>query len=155
MPIYNNNIERLFISAATKGDLKTIKHVIENGHITFGYVIESGINLASYNGYLEIVKYLIEYSNSIDDIIDIDKSKAIIEASAKGFPEIVKYLIEQGADITVDSHASLRYAHINNHPKVIKELRKVYITMYGNKFKCTNCIIRAMCGNMSQCKLEI
>ena len=95
---------------------------------TWKYLIKSGADIhanndravrwASYNGYLDIVKYLQKLGAGIS-------TDALEEASRNGHLEIVKYLVEFGAKISADA---LKEASRNGHLEIVK-----YLVEFGAK----------------------
>ena len=67
---------------------------------------DKALSLASYNGELEIVKYLIE--NGVNPKSE-EITAALILASQKGCLEIVKFLVENGADVNAKYSISPTY----------------------------------------------
>ncbi|AGC01583.1 ankyrin repeat protein [Acanthamoeba polyphaga moumouvirus] len=67
------------------------------------------------NGYLVVVKYLIEYRADINAVED-----ALFWASRNGHLEVVKYLIESGANIHADDDFALRLPCGEGYLKIIK-----------------------------------
>jgi ankyrin repeat protein len=78
---------------------------------------DKALSLASYNGELELVKYLIENGVYINPKSK-EKSAALILASQKGYFEIVKFLVENGADLNA------KYSNENKE--------SMYTAIYGH-----------------------
>ena len=70
--------------------------------------------IAARNGYLDIVKYLIEHG-----ITTCSKNDALQDSSANGHLDIVKYLVEQGSDIHALDDYPLRWASHNGHFDIV------------------------------------
>ena len=75
---------------------------------------------AANNGYLEIVKYLIDKGADIDNE-NRGGDTALVYASENGHFDVVKYLIEKGSDVIKHSNA-LWYASKNCHKEIVKLL---------------------------------
>ena len=65
----------------------------------------------------------------------------LIRAVTNDRLDVVKYLVKHGADIHAHDNAPLKWAAIYGHLEVINYLRSVA----GSKWKCFNCLIRAIC----------
>ncbi len=118
------------------------------------YTKDEALIWAAGNGYLEIVKYLIE--NDAD--IHAKDDEALKSASASGHLEIVKYLKEKGADndealkisslfghlpvvkylvennanIHADDDSALRWASGNGHLEIVKYLVENEANIHAN-----------------------
>ncbi len=80
--------------------------------------------LASNNGHLEVVKFLIDNGLTLEDIRNQDNF-AFRWASFSGYLEVVKYLINQGLtleDIRSHDNEAFRWASNNGHLEVVKYL---------------------------------
>jgi len=73
---------------------------------------------AAENGYLEVVKYLVE--NGVD--INTDDDEALRYAAEDGYIEVVKYLHKNGANISANDDYALKYAVGNGHFEVVRYL---------------------------------
>jgi ankyrin repeat protein/preprotein translocase subunit SecA len=79
---------------------------------------------AAQNGYLEVVKYLLEQGSDIEEK-DEDGMTALVYASKAGRLDTVKYLVEQGANIEDKDNvcrALLISAAQNGHLELLKYL---------------------------------
>ena len=95
------------------------------------YLVENGADItysendaviyASEKGHLPVVKYLVE--NGAD--ITAQDNHALREASGSGRLPVVKYLVEHGADITDKNNEALRWASKNGHLPVVEYLRSL------------------------------
>ena len=87
--------------------------------------------MASKNGHLKVVKYLVGQGADVNAYVMGDETP-LIRAAWSGHLEVVKYLVEQGADVnkTVrDSYSlnsekrnALRMAKRGNHNQVVSYL---------------------------------
>ena len=77
-----------------------------------------GLRIASWNGHLEIVKYLI--SQGAD--IHANDDRALKWAIEMGQDEVVKFLIEKGANIHTNDDEALRWASYHGHLDMVKYL---------------------------------
>ncbi|PVZ97458.1 hypothetical protein BB558_006579, partial [Smittium angustum] len=129
-----NNLDDLFKSASQKGNLKTVKYLLDNG-VDISTAGAEALRLASISGNLEVVKYLIEngadiYINRfvkylIEKGADIGKggNDSLRAASENGNFDIVKYLVENGPGL--DLYEALEEAETYSRFKIIKFLKKV------------------------------
>ncbi len=76
------------------------------------------VRLASKNGHLEVVKYLVSLGANIRSENDF----ALKYASRNGHLEVVKYLVSLGANIHADYDYAVKYASQNGHLDVVKYL---------------------------------
>ena len=86
--------------------------------IHYNYTKNKALRLASENGHLPVVKYLVELGA---DIHYFD-NYAVRWASRYGHLEIVKHLVEHGADVTAEDNYAVRWASRNEHLSVVKYL---------------------------------
>ena len=73
--------------------------------------------------------------------ISIDVYAPLRWAALFGHLEVVKYLVEQGSDITIENYLPLSLAASNNHLEIVNYFRKVL----GNEIPCYECLVRATC----------
>ena len=109
--------EDTILRAAARGNLETVKKIVDAN--TEAYAV--ALMLASQNGYLDVVKYLIEKRAEQDRVDAI----ALRRASSGGHLPIVKYLIEKGANVNEkanDGDTALMGASKNGHLEVVKYL---------------------------------
>jgi len=98
----------------------------ENGHIdVVRYLIENGVTIthkcialrhASKGGHKDIVRYLVENG------ANIHSSSSLKYASEGGHTDVVQYLFERGANIHADNNYALRFASKNGRSDVVKFL---------------------------------
>ena len=86
-----NEYRKAYLEAAEKGSLDIIVWLDKKYQINFDK--NAAIKLASENGHLEIVQYLV----SLGANIHADNEFAVLRASANGHLEVVKYLVSLGA----------------------------------------------------------
>jgi hypothetical protein len=117
---YDSSIDFSFVveAAASSGHLQIVKDAIENG-IRDPIELNKSLREASEKGYLDIVKYLIEYG--ADPNVGFVHSNILIPAAAHGQMAVVKYLLETknlNIDIHADNDAALNLAVSNGlwHP---------------------------------------
>ena len=89
--------------------------------IHYNYTKDTALIYASENGYLPLVKYLL--NDGAD--IHAEDNAAVRWASARGHLPVVKYLVEHGADITAQDNFALKWAQRNKHLDV-----ETYIQQY-------------------------
>jgi len=121
-------MENAFIQACQSGDLEVVKTLGAPRwtrparrlmhQVVDVQAINDGVQLASSNGHLEVVMYLVSQGADVSG----NDTYALQWASENGHLEIVKYLVSQGANVRFNSDGALRYASFNGHLEVIKYL---------------------------------
>lgn len=92
--INRDDINLLFMTAALKGDLESVKYLVNRGadiHYNRDFAFMGAIE----NGHLNVVKYFLE--KGVD--INAFNSAPLLEAVKHGRLNIVMYLVESGAEI--------------------------------------------------------
>lgn len=91
----------LLTYSALKGDLAKVKQLIEQQGVNVNakYAGGTALMLASTEGHLEIVKYLISKGADINAKSDKGWTALMAASGEKGHLDVVKYLISKGADI--------------------------------------------------------
>ena len=112
--IPRSELEGSVTMACLYGQLEVVRYLSEHYNVNNN----NSVVIASSNGYIEIVKYLVE--NGAD--IHIFNNFALIQSSRYGYIEIVKYLVENGADIYAANNFALRLASKEGHIEVVKYL---------------------------------
>lgn len=85
------------------------------------------LHYASWNGHLNIVKFLISKNVDIDPIETRFGDTPLMLASFKGYYNISEYLLDHGSNVnqqTKDKYTALNYAIGGNHINVAKLLIK-------------------------------
>ena len=82
------------------------------------FYIYNPLSLASTNGHLKVVKYLVKQGANVRTKDD----SALGLASENGHLEVLKYLVEHGADVRANNDLPLRLASENGHLEVLKYL---------------------------------
>lgn len=106
------------INAAENGNLKIVQTLIENGaNINSGYdgLDDQAIRVASFYGYLDVVKYLVEHGA---DFLGNDNA-AIKMASRNGHLAVVNYLSKHGAKYE-NEYAGIEPEDLHLYPDVAK-----------------------------------
>jgi len=126
------SIRDYLLSAAGKGDLRSIKHLIKNGtsvdinardkDIFYGHY-STALTRASENGHLEVVKYLVENGADLNRGENVGRgATALMFASQEGHIEVVKYLATK-SDINIkdyDGKTALDYAQSTEITEYLK-----------------------------------
>ena len=76
---------------------------------------------ASTNGYLNVVKYLVQHGANTN-VVNARNDLVLRLAAEKGHLAVVKYLLQNNADIHADEDEALRWAANNEHLDVVKYL---------------------------------
>lgn len=96
-------------AAASRGDIKRVKEIFDNGAFISARNSTIGMNALMYacrNGHTEVAKFLIEKGAKID-FKDKAGQTALIHAITSKKIDTAKFLIEKGADINlVDSNGN-------------------------------------------------
>ncbi len=109
--------------AVKYGNLLVVKSLIVNN------VNSKHIQLASENGHIEIVKYLV----SLGADYTANNNRAIQWASLNGHLAIVKYLVLLGADYTANNNRAIQCASRNGHLAIVK-----YLVLLGADYTANN-----------------
>lgn len=120
--------DQLLIEGATQGEIELVKEAIRRGANVHVYS-ELPLRLASREGHLDIVKYLVE---NFDANIHANNEGALLWASGNGHLDIVKYLVEYTTSMfardAVENGANANYesalitASYNGHLDVVQYL---------------------------------
>jgi ankyrin repeat protein len=119
--VNNNNL----YTAAQAGNLSGVRTALEfwaNINYRSGQYSITPLMQASGNGYLEIVKYLVEKGASLN-LFSNEGTTALMFAGNQGHLEVVKYLVEKGADITAtdkNNRTALMQASGNGYLEIVK-----------------------------------
>ena len=111
---YIHIIMSALYDAAEAGDLKRVQVLVEQRADkektggSFGY---TPLIIASYNGHLDVVRYLVEQGADIEKAVDYGDTP-LIWASAEGPLEVVRYLLEQGADVNKTNDSGSTSLHM-------------------------------------------
>jgi ankyrin repeat protein len=106
------------ITASENGDLEGLKLLVEERGANVRAQHNQALISASYNGHLDVVKYLVENGAKIS----AQRNKALIEASDGGHLDIVKYLVERGADVSAQRNQALIHASRKGRLDIVKYL---------------------------------
>ena len=122
-----NDLNTMLRNMADHGNVKGVIMFEKLG----GDIHEAGnfpLILASHNGHLDVVKYLVEHGVNIKTL-----NESLHLAARNGHLNIVKYLIENGADVnsasrhTLEDNYALLVAAKNGHLNIVK-----YLVSIGN-----------------------
>lgn len=89
-----------FYTACIRGNLRKARQLFETGKIDISKCKDdkkSVLSQSAYNGYLEVVKFLVANGASIEP--DNGDYSALHNAAMRGHLEVVKFLVEKGADV--------------------------------------------------------
>lgn len=105
----------LITSAAFQNNLPMVELILEATLLVDEKDIEgfSALSIAAGNGYLEIVKYLLEHGANINSTMTLNDTP-LITAIMNEHIEVAEYLISQGADISIidsEGHDALWFAN--------------------------------------------
>jgi ankyrin repeat protein len=115
----NNNIDDLLVPKSKEIIIKELSNLSQRKR-------NKRLFDASYNGYLDIVKLLIENGADINAKNEYDYNSLML-ASKNGFIDVVSLLINNGADINVENEygsTALTYAFKYNNKYIIELLKK-------------------------------
>jgi len=112
---FENKISNLI--KTTDKDCNIIKNLLKNNNEVGENVKNLLFIVSSLNGYLEILKILIEQKIGMHLY-----NKALCNACLSGHLEIVKLMVEIGADLDVHIGAPLEFSIKNGHFEIVKFL---------------------------------
>ena len=110
-----------------KGDFEKIKEFVEKDENVLNMRLakdETMLTIASYNGYYDIVDYLIQKGANVH-LRNGNNNNALINASMSGHADEAKLLLDSGAKINARGNSgktALHFAAQNRHPEVVKLL---------------------------------
>jgi len=116
-----------FCNASWRGDLERVKKLLTKRKVDVNEKNEYGstaLILASLNGRIEIVKYLLANGANINKQ-DWNGNTALILASLRGHIDVVKYLLANGANINQKDkygYTALIFASSKGHIEIVKSL---------------------------------
>lgn len=128
--VYSGEWLSLVELAAMHGRLDTIKYLLTNDICRKEFEKDNSAIVAAYNGFPEVVKYLIEQGKDIDAEQDyhdgdgpIEGFTALRAAAQENQVETVKLLCEMGANVNVQGDDTPLYiAAAEGHLEVVKVL---------------------------------
>jgi ankyrin repeat protein len=108
-------------NASACGNLGKVKECIERGtEYSHRFNNNNALVYASWNGHLEVVKYLVEEAGAN---VHVDNDRVLRWASCYGNLDVVRYLVEEtGADIHAVNDYALERASYNGHLEIVKYL---------------------------------
>ena len=129
LPLVRCHGSEFLHSAATKGRLNVVKHLVEECHCDASEKDKDGetaLQGASHYGHLDIVKYLVEECHCDASEKDVAGRAALHLASIRGHLNIVKYLVEEchcdASEKDDDGRTALSYACYHGHLDIVKYL---------------------------------
>ena len=108
--------DTLLVQAVREKEFPLIVHAIKTG--TNPHSLIYALYLASREGYLEAVKYLVESGVNIN----YNEGVTLEVAAMGGYLNIVKYLVEKGANVNAHNTEALIVAAEHGHYDVVKYL---------------------------------
>ena len=132
--VYSRFIRRMSL----KGDLNSIKYIVENTCITMDDIKgpnmkNNALIFASMKGHMKIIKYFVEELGMTKEDVRASDNEALKLASEYGYLDIVKYFMEKVELEIVDLTRSrtqgtyaLRRAHICNQTHITKYMYDLY-----------------------------
>ena len=139
---HNKNMNRLYLEAASNGELPLVKFALKNGAFLH-FLQDAAVRNAAGEGHLDVLKYLVNLganippyalieavSNNHFDVVKylVGEKKmrpsdaALTRALLFERREIVKYLIEHGANVHAENDYALRWAARAGHFDLVRLL---------------------------------
>lgn len=129
---YDDNIS---LAAAIEGNhLNVIKYLLKiiqktNSKTKYNLILNRALSIASGEGHLRIVKFLIEKckvnGKKYGNIFNQESLNALTSAVMEGHLKIVKYLVEKAKfDISFNDNITLKMATLNKKFDIVKYLIK-------------------------------
>jgi ankyrin repeat protein len=113
---YYTRAGKRFISAATEGDLETVRTFLDQDIIDI--YIDEAFALAARNGHLEVVRLLL--NNYVN--VHAQDDYALSWAAENGHLEVVQLLLNNGANVHAGNDSALGWAAYNGHLEVVQLL---------------------------------
>ena len=121
--------------ACIHGRLEVVKYLIENG-ADISKVYENNMAVlieVANNGYLNVIKYLLEIINSTEY-----SEMILLTACVKGHLNMVKYLVEKGTNIHFLNEQSLWSACQQGHLDIVKYLIEKGAVINDDMLECAS-----------------
>ena len=150
----------IFIDSANTGDFDQVKKYIEKGIPVDSLVdFDTALTVASENGHLEIVQYLIDNGAKVNGTRPYRGigDTALSIASQNGHFEIVKVLIKAGAKVNLDDRlggTALMGASENGHVKIVKLLIDNGADINAKTYKYSTALIMSKNYKVSKLLLD-
>jgi ankyrin repeat protein len=111
-----DDVEYTFLHyAAQEGDIKVVKFLVEQQHISADIKTENlqitPLMLAAREGMLAVVKYLSEQGADVNQC-DLDQATALHYATGADKIEVVDFLLNHGADVSLVDKYGFNIVHI-------------------------------------------
>lgn len=133
------NINQELIEACRTGDLIKVKELISAG-ADISYESDdtddygaTTLIIAAGENQLDVLKYIIEHSNTNINVTDYSGRTPLIIAATNGFIDVVKYLVEKKAAVNMydtDGLTALDYAVEFEHEDVAEYLLDLGVFIY-------------------------
>ncbi|RHZ81081.1 hypothetical protein Glove_123g42 [Diversispora epigaea] len=121
------------VESARYGELEELQSIINSNPITLLFAKDkygnTPLHMASANGHVEIVEFIIEKFKSLeqrDDVINTQNESgntSLHWSALNGHEKVVKLLVTNGADIKIKNQAgktAIYEAQQNNHEKIVE-----------------------------------
>ena len=151
-------------NAVKNNQYEVVKNIIKDGFdikkVTDNITGNTPLIIAVNNGYLDIVKLLIDSGVNIEDE-DVKHRTSIMIASDKGYLDIVKLLIASKANVNHQSDNELsslllvvsKVENLTNYLEIMKELLKAGADInHVNKLKFSALMLASIKGNINTVK---
>jgi ankyrin repeat protein len=122
------SVDKALLEAAERGSMPSVLHFFRKG-AGFISTDEDGctpLMIAAGKGHIEIVKFIVENVESLEEECD-EKQTALIKAARWGHFNTVELLLKSGAKVNATSKSmmtALDFAEINKHHNVVDLLKK-------------------------------
>ena len=97
------------ISASGRGDLDTIKRLVEEDVSMDAWCINRALVPAAEGGHLNVVKYLVENCGQLDKFV---QRRALRRAAERGHLDVVKYLVENVGKVDEVGTDMCNFTHV-------------------------------------------
>ena len=114
------------VSAAAEGKLEEVKRLASSDdiHVNAGdYDLRTALHLASSNGHIHIVRYLVQEKNADPDVRDRYDNSPMVDAVRHKQDDVVRFLRESGASLHIGNVGGMMCsAAANNDAQGLRRL---------------------------------